>query len=99
MLGQIGESQDSALDWYRTIYAAESLVNAHAGYESLKPYVFEDEDGLIGVVHEPDSDERLRYGRLRIAAVLAALLAKWTWDRVGLQGSVFDDIEGLGDAN
>lgn len=97
LLSEIGESEDSALEWYRTIYAAESLVNAHAGFESLKPYILEDADGRIGIVHEPESDERLRYGRLRIAAVLTALLAKWTWDRTGLRGSAFDEIEGLGD--
>lgn len=94
-----GGRAGDALEWYRTIYAAESLTNAHAGFESLKPYVFEDEEGAVGVAHEPEIDEGLRYGRLRIAAVLTALLAKWTWDRVGLGGTRFDEIEGLGDTS
>lgn len=97
LLPQVGEPSGNAIEWYRTIYAAESLTGAHAGFESLKPYVFEDPDGTIGIVHEAEIDERLRYGRLRIAAVLAALLAKWTWERASLDGSRFDKIEGLGE--
>lgn len=94
---EIGEPAGSTLEWYQTIYASESLTNAHAGFESLRPYVFEDPDGTIGIVHETVVDEGLRYGRLRLATVMTALLAKWTWDRVGLNGAAFDEIEGLGD--
>jgi hypothetical protein len=97
LVAQIGEPRGLAVEWYREMYAAESLLSAHAGFSTLHPYVFEDTEGTIGVVHEPDVDEGVRYGRLRIAAVLTALLAKWTWDRVGLDGGRFDDIEGLGD--
>jgi hypothetical protein len=97
LLSQIDEAQGMAINWYRKIYAAESLTSAHAGFESLKPYVFEDADGTIGIVHEPEVDHGMRYGRLRMAAVLTALLAKWTWERSGLDGDRFDQIDGLWD--
>jgi hypothetical protein len=92
----IGQQSGVALDYYRHFYAGESLTQAHAGFESMKPYVFEDESGSIGIVHEPE-DNGPRYGRLRIAIVMTSLLAGWTWERAGLDGDAFDHIEGLGD--
>ncbi|MDQ3573420.1 MAG: hypothetical protein M3404_00600 [Actinomycetota bacterium] len=81
----------------RTIfYAGESLTSAHASFESLKAYVFEDDDGTIGIVHEPE-DNSMSYGRLVVAVVLTLLLAKWTWERAGLDSRPFDEIEGIGD--
>lgn len=97
LLPEVDEAEGKAVEWYRTIYAIESLTNSHASLETLKPYLLEEDDGTIGIVHEPQIDEGLRYGRIRIAAVLTSLLAKWTWARVGLDPEPFDEIEGLGD--
>lgn len=93
---KLGESPGIALAWYHTYYAAESLLNAHAGMSSLGRYIEEHPDGNVGIVHEPDADEDLRYGQIRFATFLVALLAKWTWTSVGLDPSQFDEIEGIG---
>lgn len=95
LLVQIGERSDGALNEYAYLYGGESLMSAHAGFEALKPYLFEDSDGRVGIVHEADVNDRLRYGRLRLAVVLTALLARRTWERVGLDPTPFDGIDGL----
>jgi hypothetical protein len=89
----IGEQQGVALNWYRSYYAAESLSAAHAGFEALKPYVFEDADGGLGIVHNVVVAEDLRYGRLQAAAIWTLLLAKWAWPTVGLPDDAFDAID------
>jgi len=99
LLTDIGEPRGIAIEWYQTMYAAESLTSTHAGFESLRPYLFEDVQGNLCIVHEPATDEGVRYGRVRTAAVLTALLAKWTWARVGLNANPFDEIVGLSDAS
>lgn len=90
---EIGQPAGVALEYYRVLYASESLTSTHAGFESLKTYVFEDEEGRLGIVRDP-GDDNLTHGRLRIAVVLTLLLAKWTWDRAGLDSSRFDEVEG-----
>jgi len=94
----IGQPSGVAIESYKMFYAAESLTHAHAGFESLKAYVAEEPDGTVGIVHEPEPDGT-RYGRLRMAVVLTVLLAKWTWERAGLDSTVFDEIEGLEDSD
>jgi hypothetical protein len=96
LLTEMGEQEGISLSWYREYYAAESLTSAHAGFESLKPYGCEEADGTIGIVHAPETAEDLRYGRILFGNALTLLLAQWTWDRVGLNGSAFDEI-GLAD--
>ena len=93
LLASIGEPAGLAVEWYRELYAGESLTQAHAGIESLKPYVVETADGSVGIEHEPEVDEGLSYGRIRVATILTALLAKWTWERVGLDATVFDELD------
>jgi hypothetical protein len=87
----VGQPAGVALDVYRGLYAGESLTSAHAGYESLKSYVAEQPDGTIGVVREPEPDSA-HYHRLRMALVLTAYLAKWTWEEAGLDSARFDEL-------
>jgi hypothetical protein len=92
LLSAIGEQPGIARDYYRIMFAGESLSSAHASLESLKAYVSEDEDGTVLIAHEPEPDDEYRYGRLHSSGVLTALLAKWTWERVGFDGGVFDAL-------
>ncbi|MCU1355896.1 MAG: hypothetical protein JWM89_1314 [Acidimicrobiales bacterium] len=94
LLLSIGEPAGLAVEWYRELYAGESLSHAHAGIESLSPYVVEAADGSVAIEAEPEVDEGLRYGRIRVATILTALLAKWTWERVGLDAAAFDELAG-----
>lgn len=96
LLAEMEPGPDVAVKYYRLFYAPESLMSAHAGFESLKAYVFEDADGTIGIVSEPEANG-VNYGRLYIAFLLTLLLAKWTWDRAGLDSSPFDEIEASAD--
>ena len=92
LLVAIGKTPGRPVEWYRQIYAADSLTQAHAGFESLAPYVYRDDDGSIGIEHDPYNSTSLRYGRISISTMLTAMLAGWTWERVGLDGTVFDRI-------
>lgn len=91
LLAEMEPGPDVAVMYYKQLYAAESLMSAHAGFESLKVYTFEDEDGEIGIVREPEADGA-NCGRLQIAFILTLLLAKWTWDRTGLDSVPFDEL-------
>ena len=95
LLAEIGETPGGAVEQYKVLYAAESLTSAHASFESMKRYVIEGDDGVVGIVQESDADESSRYGRIRMAAVLTALLAKWVFKRGDLDATVFDRIDGL----
>lgn len=82
-----------AVDYYRQLYAAESLTTAHASIQSMMPYAVLLEDGTIGIQHDPAEEPRLRYGRIMISAVLLATLAKWTWERTDIDSGPLDAIE------
>lgn len=98
LLSAIGERSDTAVNLYYQLFSGESLLNAHASFQSINRYAFEDDHGVIGVVLEPEVDAGYVYGQIRMAAVLTALLARWTYERAGLDASPFDEIDGLGDA-
>lgn len=91
LLADMEPGPNIAVEYYRTFYAAESLMSAHAGWESLKAYVIEDSEGAISIVREPDSNGA-NYARLHVGFVLTLLLAKWTWEKAGLDSSPFDEI-------
>lgn len=93
LLTSIGEPQGPAIGWYKQIYASESLTTAHAGIESLLPYALDLADGSLAIDFEPTISEGLRHGRLVMAAALVATLGRWTWERVGLDGTAFDDLD------
>jgi hypothetical protein len=92
LLAANGQPPGVALEIYKTFYAAESLTNAHAGFESLKAYVVEGPDNTLGIVAQPEPDGT-RYGRLRMAVIMTTLLAKWTWEHAGLESSPFDELD------
>lgn len=98
LLAKMEPGPDVAVEYYRLFYATESLMSAHAGLESLKDYAFEDPDGTIGIIHEPENDAA-NYGRLHVAFVLTLLLAKWTWDRTGLDSGAFDELAAQAELN
>lgn len=87
----IGQPSGVALQYYQLFYAGESLTSAHAGFQSLDAYVFE-EGGIIGIVREPEDDD-INQGRLNIAMILTILLVKWTWDRAGIDSRPLEEIE------
>ncbi len=45
LLADMEPGPNVAVEYYRTFYAAESLMSAHAGWESFKAYVIEDTEG------------------------------------------------------
>lgn len=98
LLAEMEPGPDVAVEYYRLFYATESLMSAHAGLESLKGYAFEEPDGTIGIIHEPE-DDAANYGRLHVAFVLTLLLAKWTWDRAGLDSGAFDELAAQAELN
>jgi hypothetical protein len=89
----VNENANAPLEWYVDLYAGESLTNAHASPSSMGPYLFVDASGVIGVDHDPQLDEGLRYGRLLLAASLAVTLARWTYERAGIDTSAVDAVE------
>jgi hypothetical protein len=97
LLTAAGEQPGTAVALYRELFSGESLLNAHASFQSINRYSFEADDGVVGIVLEPEIDVGYVYGQIRLAAVLTALLAKWTYERAGLDASPFDEIDGLGD--
>lgn len=89
----VNEDGDAPLDWYNDLYAGESLTNAHASPSSMGPYLFVDASGVIGVDHDPQLDEGLRYGRLLLAANLTVTLARWTYERAGIDTTAVDAVD------
>jgi hypothetical protein len=98
LLSAIGEQPNTAVELYHALFSGESLLNAHASFQSIHRYAFENDDGVVGVVLEPEVDAGHAYGQIRMATVLTALLAKWTYERAGLESGRFDEVDGLGDA-
>lgn len=94
-LDDLGTLSEGPVCWYRTLYAGESLTTAHAGYETLKHHVVELQDGRVGIVIEPQDGADLRVGRLLLGTTLLAVLAKLVWNRVGLDSTKFDELDGL----
>jgi hypothetical protein len=88
----VGEDPNGPLEWYRDLYAGESLTNAHASASSMSPYLLEDPSGTIGIHHDPEPAEDLRYGRLLLAAALAVTLGRWTYERSAIDTSELNAI-------
>jgi hypothetical protein len=95
LLLEVGEPTGATVDWYQNFYAAESLLSAHAGFTALKPYLTRHPEGGVGIVHDPPASDEARAMRIEMGALMATLLAKHTWARIGLDPSPFDKI-GLG---
>lgn len=92
LMAEVREDPASPVEWYREMYAGESLVNAHAGPSSLGSYLFIVDD-VVGVNFDPDVDEGLRYGRLLLASGLAVMLGRWVYERAGIDTADLDRIE------
>lgn len=93
LVGSIGENPDSPVEWYRELYAGESLTSAHAGPASMSAYLEPTAGGNLAINLDPELDTRLRYGRLLLGATLCITLGRWTYERAGLDTSALDAID------
>lgn len=89
----VGQNPDDPLEWYREMYAGESLTNAHASPSSIGPYLFVDDSGVVGVNHDPEIDKGLRFGRLLLVAGLSSTLGRWVYERSGIDPTEIAEID------
>lgn len=88
----VGQNADRPVEWYREMYAGESLVSTHAGPSSLGSYLFVDDD-VIGIKFDPEVDGALRFGRLLLAAGLASMLGCWVYERAGIDPAELNAVD------
>lgn len=93
LVQSVGENSEAPVEWYRELYAGESLTSAHAGPTSMSAYLQPTPDGNLAVNLDPELDVGLRYGRLLLGATLCVTLARWTYQRAGLDTSALDAID------
>lgn len=89
----VGENPNNPIEWYQGLYAGESLTNAHASPSSIGPYLYVDEAGVVGVDHDPEIDDGLRFGRLLLAAGLSSTLGRWVYERSGIDPTEIANID------